>query len=224
MKNCENCDQGHIGEYGSGRFCSSKCARGFSTKSKRKEINEKIREALKKKGNPKIKKKCKLCKRNFEIQWSKRHQIFCSVSCSTKFKWNIPEYRNNIIDSINEKVKNGDWAGWAYRGRVEPSYAEKFMMSILDKHEIEYEYQYKINRFFVDFAFIDRRLILEIDGSQHLSKQHKEKDKSRDKILETKEDWKVYRIAWKGVNNSSKKNYMELEIDKFLDFYRKMVP
>lgn len=39
---CENCNTEHIGEYGSGRFCSAKCARGFSTKSKRAEISQKV--------------------------------------------------------------------------------------------------------------------------------------------------------------------------------------
>ena len=42
MNKCENCGTNHDGEYGSGRFCSSKCARGFSTKFKREEINEKV--------------------------------------------------------------------------------------------------------------------------------------------------------------------------------------
>lgn len=45
--NCENCKNEHNGYYGSGRFCSSKCARGFSTKSKRAEINKKISSKLK---------------------------------------------------------------------------------------------------------------------------------------------------------------------------------
>lgn len=44
---CENCEAEHDGEYGSGRFCSSKCAKGFSTKSKRDEINKKVSDALK---------------------------------------------------------------------------------------------------------------------------------------------------------------------------------
>lgn len=43
---CENCGCEHNGDFGSGRFCSSKCARGFSTKSKRKEINEKVSKRL----------------------------------------------------------------------------------------------------------------------------------------------------------------------------------
>jgi hypothetical protein len=39
---CENCNKEHDGIYGSGRFCSTKCARGFSTKNKRAEISQKV--------------------------------------------------------------------------------------------------------------------------------------------------------------------------------------
>lgn len=42
MKKCENCELENNVIYGSGRFCSSKCARGFSTKNNRIEINYKI--------------------------------------------------------------------------------------------------------------------------------------------------------------------------------------
>ena len=44
---CENCKEKHSGSYGSGRFCSNKCARGFSTKEKRSEINFKVSQKLK---------------------------------------------------------------------------------------------------------------------------------------------------------------------------------
>ena len=44
---CENCNRIHEGIYGSGRFCTNKCARSFSTKNKRKEINEKVSNKLK---------------------------------------------------------------------------------------------------------------------------------------------------------------------------------
>lgn len=44
--NCENCNQQHDGTYGSGRFCNELCARSFSSKAKRKEINEKVSKVL----------------------------------------------------------------------------------------------------------------------------------------------------------------------------------
>lgn len=43
---CENCKIPHTGDYGSGRFCSSKCARGFSTKAKRSDINARVSKKL----------------------------------------------------------------------------------------------------------------------------------------------------------------------------------
>lgn len=43
---CEYCSKEHNGEYGSGRFCSPQCARGFSTKAKRKEINKKVSKKI----------------------------------------------------------------------------------------------------------------------------------------------------------------------------------
>lgn len=43
---CENCNTDHDGSYASGRFCSLKCAKGYSTKNKRKEINKKVSKSL----------------------------------------------------------------------------------------------------------------------------------------------------------------------------------
>lgn len=49
---CENCDSLHDGTYGSGRFCTIKCARTFSSTVKREEKNEKISNSLKGKESP----------------------------------------------------------------------------------------------------------------------------------------------------------------------------
>lgn len=46
---CEYCGINHSGNFGSGRFCSSFCSRGFSTKNKRLIINEKIKQTFKEK-------------------------------------------------------------------------------------------------------------------------------------------------------------------------------
>jgi len=44
---CEYCNGEHDGTYGSGRFCSRKCANGFSTKEKRTDINRRVSQKLK---------------------------------------------------------------------------------------------------------------------------------------------------------------------------------
>jgi 5-methylcytosine-specific restriction endonuclease McrA len=44
---CENCNDQIDGSYGSGRFCNSKCAKSFSTKHKRQEINQVVSKKMK---------------------------------------------------------------------------------------------------------------------------------------------------------------------------------
>ena len=81
---CENCNCEHNGSYGSGRFCSCKCARCFSSKAKRKEINQKVSNTLKLKYK-KEPKRCKVCSKILHRQ---NHSGYCK-KCSTQ----LPEYR-----------------------------------------------------------------------------------------------------------------------------------
>jgi hypothetical protein len=43
---CEKCKVNTESNYGSGRFCSSKCARSYATQNKRKSINERVSKTL----------------------------------------------------------------------------------------------------------------------------------------------------------------------------------
>ena len=81
---CEYCLIEHDGNYGSGRFCSSKCSRGFSTSIKRTEINEKVSKKLYGSGNPNVIKFCKTCNKEFIVRWKYRSQVYCSNECSIK--------------------------------------------------------------------------------------------------------------------------------------------
>lgn len=98
---CEKCKNKHDGSYASGRFCSSKCARSFSTSKKRLEINRKVSNKLtgrklteehkKKSLNAlvrsrcislkRIKKKCLQCEKNMSLTKSQSKRKFCSASC-----------------------------------------------------------------------------------------------------------------------------------------------
>lgn len=88
---CEKCNIQHDGLYGTGRFCSSICAKSFSTTEKRLEINEKLSKSLKifNSLNPteekeKINKICKYC--NNEYYTLNYNQTYCSRLCSAKSK------------------------------------------------------------------------------------------------------------------------------------------
>lgn len=112
MKTCENCNKEHNGNYGSGRFCSNKCAKGFSTKNKRKEINEFVSNKLKgnivwNSGGEKVKNKCEYCNKDFVVRFSKRNQRFCSRSCRAK----CLALDQTIKDKISEACKKANCGG-----------------------------------------------------------------------------------------------------------------
>jgi len=85
---CENCNKRHDGSYGSGRFCSSKCARGFSTKKNRKEINKKVSVSMGGTGELKTLKPCLNCgKQTFNDK-------FCSNKCQGELQ--IKQYEEKV--------------------------------------------------------------------------------------------------------------------------------
>lgn len=109
MKLCENCNSTHDGSYGSGRFCTNKCARGFSTKEKRKDINKSVSNKLKK--HKIISKHCEHCAVMFEYSSGEKNRKFCSIKCSTQESNSNANTRDKLsyarINSIKNGISNG---------------------------------------------------------------------------------------------------------------------
>lgn len=78
------------------------------------------------------------------------------------------------------------------------SYPEKCFQKILEDNGLDKKYliyrEYSVFPYFIDFAFINEKIAVEIDGSQHLLKERKERDDEKDKLL-TNKGWKILRIA-----------------------------
>lgn len=196
---CENCEIEHDGCFASGRFCSLKCSRSFVTKSKRSEINKKVSNKLSGRSSTisgKIFKDgkyivppndfnlvreriCKNCGKIETIRWFIKNE-FCSKSCSSSY-------------TQKQLAKDGRHNGFPSRLEKQPSWAEKTVMNYFDSLGIQYIRDHKVNRFFGDFAFLNEKVILEIDGHQH--KNRKDYDKERDTLIES-DGWTVVRIDW----------------------------
>jgi len=197
MKKCENCECEHDGSYGSGRFCSSKCAKGFSTKAKRSLINEKVSKTLTGTGIEAFKKTCLNCKKDFKTK--KEKQKFCSVSCSIKYQWKNKDYRKKMSKMSSNLAKkrhlnNDKTFGWQTRKNLEPSYPESIAIRYLNELKIDYEREYPFEKYFIDFA-LKNKIAIEIDGKQHELKDRIKSDKKKDKLLKSK-GWKVFRIKF----------------------------
>lgn len=201
---CENCCTEHNGNYGSGRFCSKLCARSFSTKGKRSEINKKVSDKLKQPLKSKI---CICCGASFvAITRSK----ICSALCKSKLKSEASKKGR-----ANSKLR-GTFTGWKTRTK-EPSYPEQYFIDLfLNENINNYVRELPVGRWFVDFAFVDLKIALEIDGKQHDYSDRKQKDQEKDKFLQ-ENGWKVIRIKWKNPINENNKLFLFSQIKNIKD-------
>lgn len=153
MSNCEYCGKEHDGKYGSGRFCSKSCARAFSTKEKRFEINKKVSQALRNKkllnSSYSIMHQCPVCKKKFYTK--NRKAIYCSRQCAC----------------MDRKGKGGGYrkgsgrskSGW-YKGFwCDSTYELGYLIYCLDNgfdikrntQYFNYEYDGKVHKYLPDF-------------------------------------------------------------------------
>lgn len=228
---CEKCGKLVIEKYGSGRFCSRKCANSrIHTEEQKKHISEGNIRHLEKIGKIAIIKEkiCPICGKKYYTK--NTNNKTCSKECGHKYrvqKGISEETRKKLSNQVQKRIKNGTHTGWITRN-IE-SYAEKFFKKVLENNSIKYEFNKPILKndlgihengcYFLDFA-LSNKIDLEIDGKQHKIKERKEHDKVRDERL-INNGWKVYRIEWKNPNIKKNSDYIKEEIDKFLEWYNK---
>lgn len=84
------------------------------------------------------------------------------------------------------------------------SYPETYWMGILDANNIEYTDEHRIGLYSLDFAILDKKIDLEIDGDQHhLDERIAKSDIRRTEYLESL-GWRVIRVKWSEYRKLSK--------------------
>lgn len=90
---------------------------------------------------------------------------------------------------------NPDKTAWRTK---QISYPEKCFQNILIANGFDKKYkiyrEYSIFPYFIDFAFVDLKIAVEIDGSQHLLEERKISDMKKDELLRSL-GWRVLRIT-----------------------------
>jgi len=100
--------------------------------------------------------------------------------------------------------------------RKESTPAERKLWSLIrnDQLDVNFRRQHAIGNFIPDFVCIEKKLIIELDGGQHLDQE--EYDKERTKYLES-QGYKVVRFwnndVMKNIDNVVKEIIFALEID-----------
>lgn len=217
------------------KFCSSSCSASYNNKNRIVTDEHKRKTSLTLKGiksplkgrvmnKEKLDKNCIICDKLFIPKRTKSGLLSkskcCSKECRTKLK------SENGTKIMKKRIKNGTHKGWQSRNII--SYPEKFFIEVLKNNNLfkKCSVNYVISKrdlglenhsnYFLDFFFEDKNIDLEIDGKQH--EFRKEHDNKRDALL-VKNGIKVYRIKWKSINTKKGKEYINKEIEKFLDFY-----
>ncbi len=228
---CLNCNNSLPYDKRKNKFCSSSCSASYNNKNRIITDEQKSKTSLSlkridrggKKALKEYKRNCKECGDVFIVTRIENgklsQQEYCSDICSKL------GMKKNLSLNVKEKVRNGTHKGWTSRNII--SYPEKFFIEVLKNNKLEYKQNFVISKrdlglndisnYFLDFYFEDKKIDLEIDGKQHSYKDRKEKDIVRDKLLEDV-GIKVYRIKWKNPINEVNKEYLEKEIQKFLNY------
>jgi very-short-patch-repair endonuclease len=93
------------------------------------------------------------------------------------------------------------------------SYPEKLCVEYIEKNGLDKKYsivrEYSVFPYFVDFAFLNEMVAVEIDGSQHLLPERKERDNKKDKLLNDL-GWLVVRISEKEIKTNIENVFNEI--------------
>lgn len=191
MYNCEVCSTSVHVLWGSGRFCSDRCAKSFSTKHKRREINEKISLALRKSPSVVVS-RCESCKEEFTSSKVRKN---CSRKCAAQ----VQRGKKKKSGEYRKPGSGGPRAGGG-RSKVTEYvsiFGEKMKLNadeirvakILDESGLNWKrnwvgFKYDSNRkFYPDFYVVDLDLYIEYKGWLTDAMRKKMKNSNIDNLL-----------------------------------------
>jgi hypothetical protein len=206
---CENCKIECNTHYGSGRFCSVKCARGFSTLNKRKEINEKVSSKLTGRmltaehiksieiatnfnRKEKIIKNCLLCKSEIHCSPCTTRRKFCNSLCWARYtelnKNDFELYRKQCgFDfSINDYPDKFDLDLIKKHGLYSPSNKGNNLNGISKDHMISVREGYENN---IDPSIIKHPANCKLLPHKENQKKHKKSCITLEQLLERIKYW-----------------------------------
>jgi len=156
--------------------------------------------------------KCPVCNSDCK-QYKKSFTVTClNPSCikknSSKRTHSLETLEKIRLKRIEYLQKKTGKTAWERRSRKEMSYLENWFQeevilkfSLQDKHQIITEYH--VDGYFIDFAFLDKMIAVEIDGRCHFDKNMKrhERDFKKDEVLKNL-GWNVIRMNFHDIRHN----------------------
>lgn len=240
-KLCFFCGKAILYKRRENKFCSKSCSashnnrvRGPHSEETKKRISEKTGEAiraLQESGHENIRpaviieKSCPQCNKGFAVKMTRKGQIFCSLVCRVEAQATDEDRLRKAAElgrkNIVKQMKAGKWKGWSGVGEGKRSYPEAYIESKLKEDGLNYEFQFQVGRYKVDFAFIDQKIALEVDGKQHLREKQLQSDRRKDAFLE-ESGWRVFRLPWESIKKEDGRDRVERRYQKFKKLLQSM--
>ena len=152
------------------------------------------------------------------------------IGCGKRPKTLTEETKKEISIRMKQVHKEGNHPGWLHinSDKNRRSFPEKVFLNQLKIFNLLNKYTFMekmpFGKYALDFALIDMKIDIEIDGQQHFrSESAINHDKERDGFVKSK-GWKIYRIAYKEMQNNLNKvmidlvewiNNIEINSDRF---------
>ena len=112
-----------------------------------------------------------------------------------KFKHSDETKQKLRIKQLQYLKEHPEKTAWRLKNM---SYPEKCFQKILEDNGLDKKYliyrEYSVFPYFIDFAFVDEKVAVEIDGSQHLEEDRKKKDEEKNALL-LSNGWRILRIT-----------------------------
>lgn len=155
---------------------------------------------------------CDFCKKEFinkpkeQKQWHMNHCYSNPdrIPFSYEGKHLTTEHKAKISSSVKRAHDEGRGHTWKNRWN-NPSFAKKWLYSVLDSLNVAYKKEMPFYGFFLDVAIKEKGLCIEIDGEQHYDTirfpEQIEIDKRKDDLLK-KDGWIELRLRWSDVQKN----------------------
>ena len=126
--------------------------------------------------------------------------------------------KQKISETRKQKIASGEIN--IVRTLKHPSYPEQWLINVLMKKfnmedNKDYIRELTFHRYFLDFAWPEKKLCIELDGRQHCEEDRKRRDQLKDGLLKD-EGWLEIRVDWGWVKTHTKQF-----VDSLSEFFNK---
>ena len=163
-----------------------------------KEKDKSLKRSLLKESN------CRFCNKEFSTIYARNgHEVAgCDLNPN---RYKIPPHSDQISEEIREKISKGlirylkdnpDKVPYRLYHSSKESYPEKYFREMFQQLRLDFEPQYPVQSYNLDFAFLNNKIDVEIDGELHYSDPKVVKRDIRRNLYLSNLGWKIIRIRW----------------------------